>query len=351
MEKQPHTNNGNENSKEGTNQQNQDKNKSLPLEAREGGFTSIQEWELANNGGFNSKNDWEKAKKGSFNSYQNWIQAQNEGFETKEDWDDWQELKESGLTDIDLFYESKDIGFYQNNLRKAFLVNLKLAKKGGFNSYLTWKNAQKWNIDTYDEWQLVKELHLQSQEEYELIKEFKKMILGLFEELFPNQEITINRMLEINAEDYKYNQSKTGEKKLVYKNFTRERFEELYESTVKLLVLDNEEYKYSRITKSIIKIPVSKIPSDIEPQTKQDVLNFPCPNCHNSIAKTSLFCQYCGEKIEKCPICQSALLNNSIGSCPNCKTKFHMHHFQEVLKVSGKCPVCKNEVQEHEIVG
>ena len=196
----------------------------------------------------------------------------------------------------------------------------------------------------------MKELNLESIDEYKLVKEFQKNILDIFAELFTNQELTINRLLEINAENYKYNPSKTKEHSLVYKNFTRERFEELYENTVKLLVLDNNEFKYSRITKTIIKIPVSSFSSRVVQQEKKDLLHFQCPNCHNEIAKTSIFCQFCGQKVDKCAICQSALSNDTIGTCPHCQTSFHLHHLQEVVKVSGKCPVCRNELQEHDII-
>ena len=103
--------------------------------------------------------------------------------------------------DIDLFNETRNIQFFQNTLRKNFLLLLKQAKKGGFNSYQAWKEAKKWNIDTYADWQIVTELKLQNTEEYELVLQLRKKIFSLLEELFPNQELPIKRIIEITAKD------------------------------------------------------------------------------------------------------------------------------------------------------
>ena len=74
-----------------------------------------------------------------------------------------------------------------------------MAKKGGFNSIQTWKEAEKWNINDFDEWQFVNALSLQNVEEYELVKELQKKFLILLDELYPNQEISLNIILEFFA--------------------------------------------------------------------------------------------------------------------------------------------------------
>ena len=291
-----------------------------------------------------------KAKIGGFKTFDDWIQAQNEGFDTKLDWDDWNEIKKSGFSDLDLFNETKNIRFYQNDLRKAFLSSLKLAKKGGFISFQAWKDAQKWKIDSYAEWLLVRELNLQSLEEFHLVKQFEAKLGSLLNELFPNQELPLLRLIEIFAEDYKYDHSKTGSKDIVYSSVTKQRFEELLEKTIKFIILDRDNYKYSRLTNSIFKIfPVQSV-SISTPQTQKNSDQFQCPNCHNKISKTNSFCQFCGQKIEKCPICQLPLITDSPSSCPQCNSKFHLNHLQEVIKVTGKCPVCKTNLQEHQIL-
>jgi hypothetical protein len=332
---------GNENKKKDTNEKKIE-------ETGDPSSEELEEWETAKVSGFTSYNDWKDAKKGGFTTYDNWVQAKNEGFDKKSEWDDWQEIKSSGLTDIGLFQETMKINFMQNNLRKMFLIQLKLAKKGGFDSYRTWKEAQKWKIDDYSEWQLVKDFNLQSMEEYALVKEFQKKINLLLDELYPNQSLSFERIKEINAEDYNYNQIKTPPNSIVYKDFTKERFEDLLEKTIKFLILNSDIYKYSRLTHSILKIPSMQI-SYQENSTKPNIASkIQCSNCQNLIPKINDFCQYCGFKVIKCPICQSPLVN-AIGICINCKTQFHKHHLLEVVKVSGQCPICKTELKDYQI--
>ena len=139
-------------------------------------------------------------------------------------------------------------------------------------------------------------------------------------------------------------------KSIIYKNFSRERFEDLEERIVKMLVLDNDTYKYSRINDSIMKMQSKTITISSDQQEKDDVLQFKCVNCKNKIPKTSQFCQHCGQKVESCPICKSVLLTETVRKCPHCETAYHERHIKEVVKVSGKCPVCKKDLQENELM-
>lgn len=129
MENSHSTEEENVGSKKNDNKPSVSDSEHLPLEAIESGFTSLQDWNSAREGGFSIFEEWAKAKKGGFDQYDHWLEAQNEGFDNKIEWEDWEELKNSGFTDIDLFFETKDISFYQTGLRRAFISHLKLAKK------------------------------------------------------------------------------------------------------------------------------------------------------------------------------------------------------------------------------
>ena len=326
----------NDKSKNMVNQQNDNDNQLLPEEAIKNGFIN--------------KLDWETAKKCGFENYNDWINAKNEGFETKNEWDDWQEIKSSDLVDLASYYESKDIGFIQNKLRKSFIVSLKLAKKSGFDSLQSWKDAKKLDIDNFSEWLVVKDLQLQSIEEYQLIKEFQKKITRLIEEINEDQGQPLEKIITVISKDYYYNRSETKGNDLVYKNLTKERFEDLLERTIKITVLDSEIYRYSRLTNSILKITKLQLDPNLTPEKLKHFNNLLCPKCEYEISKTSVFCENCGQKIESCSICKLALEIGEIGTCPKCKTSFHLHHFLEVIKVYGSCPICKSEVREQDIM-
>ncbi len=52
---------------------------------------------------------------------------------------------------------------------------------------------------------------------------------------------------------------------------------------------------------------------------------------------------------EKCSVCrQSILEEEETIYCPTCQNPFHLQHFAEALKVTGKCPICttKNSLKE-----
>ena len=98
---------------------------SLPLKAKNGGFFTGEEWNIAqkedidNKFDFDnwsmlkkagiSKEDWLRMRKAGFTDYDQWTEAENYGFDNKGDWDDWLDLQKSGFNDLDLFYEIKRI--------------------------------------------------------------------------------------------------------------------------------------------------------------------------------------------------------------------------------------------------
>lgn len=335
----------------------------LPAEAVIAGFPTIEEWESATKEAILSYKDylsfvefskegipkdrWLKIKESGFYSYNDWIEAHNEGFTTKREWDDWQELKDSGFVDIDLFYETKNIGFMQTNLRKSFLELLKVAKKSGFDTFLEWKEAKNWNIDNKQDWDLVKEFSIQSIKEFELFKELVEKVENLLNELLPNQEITVDRIFELIDEEYNFDHKKTPNKQIVYKTFSKELFEEILQKGIRYEASNSSRYRFSRLTNIFMR---SNSEKQANVQSEPRVFGFQCPNCHNSIPKTSSFCPDCGEKLLKCLICQTILTDATIGTCPHCNTKFHLNHLKEAIKVYGQCPKCKNNLKEFEIV-
>ena len=194
-------------------------------------------------------------------------------------------------------------------------------------------------------------MNLESVEEYELVKEFQGKLDELFRELYVNQEIAINRILDIFAEDYKYNRSETQSGQLIYHDFTKELFENILERTIRQVALDSEIFKYSRLNNSIMKVATLGMAQPKEgPRIINITSSIRCPNCQNKFDKSSTFCSHCGEKILKCSICLLPLLNENTGTCPSCNNTFHLNHIEEVIKVTGKCPICKEKLKEIDLI-
>jgi endogenous inhibitor of DNA gyrase (YacG/DUF329 family) len=49
--------------------------------------------------------------------------------------------------------------------------------------------------------------------------------------------------------------------------------------------------------------------------------------------------------LNECPICRKNVSKDeNFAICPFCQNRFHLPHFEEALKVSGKCPICQQEI-------
>ena len=332
-------------------------------DARKNGFLDITEWHDAKEKGIVKYSDyqlWQELSKknisindffsmleGNFTDIDQWTQAHNEGFDNKVDWEDWQEIKNSGFTDIDLFYESKSVSFIQNSLRKTFLKDLKLAQKGGFKSYQEWTDAKKWGVRNFETWNYIKGLGFSSESEYILFKEFKIKLLSSVHDFDDSDASKIQTLKDSVIEDFNYDTSDTNLKTLVYKDFTRQRFEEILELAIQEIINDNGQFNTESLKESIIDI--KKLVSD-ENQLEKAIATIICPNCRKETAKANSFCSECGEKIEKCFICDSSLFTERNAICPNCKTKFHYGHFKEYIKISGCCPKCRVNLNELDLI-
>ena len=54
---------------------------------------------------------------------------------------------------------------------------------------------------------------------------------------------------------------------------------------------------------------------------------------------------------EKCSVCRQIILEEEeIIYCPSCQNPFHLQHFAETLKVTGKCPICATKSSFEDIL-
>jgi hypothetical protein len=66
-----------------------------------------------------------------------------------------------------------------------------------------------------------------------------------------------------------------------------------------------------------------------------------CLKCNKELDVYSLFCSFCGTIVTTCAICKLPLKSEQeIKTCSNCQNTFHLSHLLEIIKETGKCPVC-----------
>jgi len=78
-----------------------------------------------------------------------------------------------------------------------------------------------------------------------------------------------------------------------------------------------------------------------------------CHSCGELLEKESQFCQSCGEEVKNCGICKRVInFGDSVAYCPHCgpQEPFHRGHLLETVKMTNKCPRCKHEIKEGEVV-
>jgi hypothetical protein len=84
----------------------------------------------------------------------------------------------------------------------------------------------------------------------------------------------------------------------------------------------------------------------VQKEIKKENL-FICGNCGNNCELSFLFCPFCQIKFDRCEICKFVIKPDiEIAICSNCGESFHKGHWSEVLKVNGKCPLCKKKPKD-----
>ncbi len=70
-----------------------------------------------------------------------------------------------------------------------------------------------------------------------------------------------------------------------------------------------------------------------------------CYNCGMPVEKDATTCPSCNQEILRCNVCKLPIsFGEEAGKCSLCESKGHMSHFQEWVKVKGKCPTCMKKI-------
>ena len=75
-----------------------------------------------------------------------------------------------------------------------------------------------------------------------------------------------------------------------------------------------------------------------------------CYYCGIDIDKDAKVCENCGKEILKCNVCRLPIsFAEEFSQCKHCKTKAHISHLKEWVKVKGKCPTCQKNLTADDI--
>ncbi|MHA2298425.1 MAG: hypothetical protein ACXAEU_12245 [Candidatus Hodarchaeales archaeon] len=78
-----------------------------------------------------------------------------------------------------------------------------------------------------------------------------------------------------------------------------------------------------------------------------------CHACGELLETESKYCPSCGEETKICEICKRNInFGDPVAYCPHCggEEPFHRGHLLETIKMMKKCPRCRKEVTENEVV-
>ncbi|MFW9993473.1 MAG: hypothetical protein ACFFD4_15625 [Candidatus Odinarchaeota archaeon] len=78
-----------------------------------------------------------------------------------------------------------------------------------------------------------------------------------------------------------------------------------------------------------------------------------CHDCGELLESDSKYCPSCGEEAKICEICKRNInFGDPVAYCPHCggQVPFHRGHLLETVKMMKKCPRCRNEIKENEVV-
>ncbi|MFW9994079.1 MAG: zinc ribbon domain-containing protein [Candidatus Odinarchaeota archaeon] len=75
-----------------------------------------------------------------------------------------------------------------------------------------------------------------------------------------------------------------------------------------------------------------------------------CVHCGELLSATEEYCSDCDNPRDRCGVCENWIGgNDETGACPHCHQVFHIKHLKETIKVFGKCPACKEHLNETDI--
>jgi len=72
---------------------------------------------------------------------------------------------------------------------------------------------------------------------------------------------------------------------------------------------------------------------------------FICSNCGMPINPDDTVCPTCNQEILRCAVCKLPIsFGEEAAKCSLCGSVAHLNHFQEWVKIKGKCPTCQKKI-------
>ncbi|MCF2143345.1 MAG: hypothetical protein K9W42_06550 [Candidatus Heimdallarchaeota archaeon] len=170
-------------------------------------------------------------------------------------------------------------------------------------------------------------------------------IFRVLEKIQPNLQVPLSRIIEL-SDKFFFEHAK--EMKLFgidLQKFPQEIYIEIIHE-----ILENEPLKgkYFDFEHVFVREDGNKTPV-ISPITSSK--EYLCFNCGYIIDKETSVCPSCNENILRCNVCKLPIsFGEEAGKCSLCGSAAHLSHFQEWVKIKGKCPTCQKKIPLEGIV-
>jgi len=170
-------------------------------------------------------------------------------------------------------------------------------------------------------------------------------VFKVLEKVQPGLQVTISRIIELSDQFYYEKAEEMRHFGIELHKYPEETYIEIIKEILESKNLKGKYFDFEQVfvrggdekTLAIAPIGLSK--------------EYLCYNCGNIIEKETKICSSCNEGILKCQICKQPIsFGEEAGKCSFCESMGHLDHFQEWIKVSGKCPTCRRKLPIEGIV-
>lgn len=161
----------------------------------------------------------------------------------------------------------------------------------------------------------------------------------------PGIQVPLTRIIELSDEPYFAHAEEMRSYGIDLHKYSSEVYIELIQEIITNKNIQGKYFEYEQVfvregkesTPALAPVAMSK--------------NYLCHNCGTPIEKDTKTCSACKKEIPKCNVCKLPIsFGEDAGKCSLCESKGHLVHFQEWVKVKGKCPTCLEKIPIEGIV-
>lgn len=161
----------------------------------------------------------------------------------------------------------------------------------------------------------------------------------------PNIQIQLSRIVELATPTITEIINQSSYIKIRSNSITKE----LYDITTKEIIKNDDiSEKYFELGQVFVRKNGKETYSLTSSTISKDYI---CYYCSYPIEKEDKTCPSCKKEILRCNGCKLPIsFGEKVGKCSFCEVIGHLSHFQEWIKIKGKCPTCQKKLPLEGIV-